>query len=494
MEAVEIRSRAIDPEDFARPIPEPEPVPFPLEGLPDLIRQLAVQVAEKRRIRPALPAAAALVAISAAIGRSVVGVRASSSGPVCANLFALGVARSSGGKSSCAEVLDPFIRYFCEDMVAERNHRHGKLMAEKEIIDFQIRRDKQKAARGDVESEVELHGLVEKRNGIERDLRRDPAYWTSNATSEAIALEMSQGDGAVLSFSDEASELVRILRGLYRKGVPDTSFYNGAWSGTPVSVSRATRERVEIPNPCLSILWAIQPVYLKELFDGGLELVHSGLLGRILLVNADFPLQEDDGVLREVEPKLAEEWGDLIRRLLGKRFAASKPRELSFADEARDFLRVAHNQYVRKMNATPKIEAIYGKARENAARIALLLSVSTGKAEVGLSEVQAALGIVEYSIANIENLLMTAEREKASETARRIEEAIRAGNGEVRLRDLKDRNNISREEVEEVVKLYPSRFRIVEKNSKGVGRKSLVVRMVENLEGSIDAAQWTYST
>jgi hypothetical protein len=143
---------------------------------------------------------------------------------------------------------------------------------------------------------------------------------TTDATTEALCLQLRAQGRGVLAIHDEATSLTGGFN-KYRKGAgTDRQFYESAWSGSPISVSRVRTtqlgraiEKIEVPHPYLSIIGGTQPDRLCEFVDR--KQGHDGFIDRFVL---SFPEPSYSAYATAgISQKVTANYGDLIEGLLG---------------------------------------------------------------------------------------------------------------------------------------------------------------------------------
>ena len=127
-----------------------------------------------------------------------------------------------------------------------------------------------------------------------------PCIIAQDVTTERLASLLRDHREVLFSASADARKLVDNLLGRYNPGkTTDESLYLMAFhSGDPVRVDRQGRESVILNNPCLALLWFVQPDLLIKLFDEE-SLSASGFLPRLLLCRTNAAPRRIEGELRK---------------------------------------------------------------------------------------------------------------------------------------------------------------------------------------------------
>ena len=357
------------------------PIELPLDALPQVIRKLAVSCSEVFQVDQALPAVAALTILSAALGKAVVCKGGTNGRVTPCNLFNLIVAPPSYGKGVAGVVAKPLLDASKEladkwEQEIRPDLRAGIAIAaarQKEIMG-EIKGGSLTAA-GRAEVRAELAGLERGIEAATREAATPPALYVGSATGAALGVALRRNSEALLSFALEAGDAIRVAAGRFNgDGKSDYDLMLSGFSGEPFTEARISRESPRLDAPCLSILWAVQPSLIRELY-GTAEAQERGLLARINSVCCDddsTPL--DDGVFREVPAELESHWENLIRAALDLRRTG---RKITFhaTAEAKEVFRQWHNAAVTLRNAAGReSEAKLKRCRENAIRIALVIA------------------------------------------------------------------------------------------------------------------------
>ncbi len=275
------------------PWPEPEPLPEGLPPvpvldpvlLPDAFRPWIEDVSERIQAPIDFPAVAALVALSAVVGRQI-GVRPRQHDDWTAipNLWGAIIGRPGLLKSpSLQEPLRPLrrleIRARDEYDIAVAQHQASQV-----IRDAERGETKKKIAKAIREGKDPGLIAASLRSGEDAaPVRR--RYITHDSTVEKLGELLSANPRGILVFRDE---LTGWLRSLDRDGQEcSRAFYLESWNGNgSYSFDRIGRGTIDIQAACVSVLGGIQPgplsEYLRGALDGGVG--DDGLLQRLQVV------------------------------------------------------------------------------------------------------------------------------------------------------------------------------------------------------------------
>ncbi|MEW6490300.1 MAG: DUF3987 domain-containing protein [Thermodesulfobacteriota bacterium] len=424
-----------------QPLPEALPAvpPLALEMLPEAFGAWVGDVADRMQCPPDFPAAGAMVALSAVVGRQI-GIRPKrrDDWTVTPNLWGGVVGRPSTMKSpALREVMKPLERLEAlareAHDAATREHDAGALVGEqaakaaKEEIRKALKRGDDAAARSLALSVVADDGAAPER-------RR---YVTNDTTIEKLGELLAANPRGVLVYRDE---LVGLLRNLDKEGQEGArAFYLEAWNGAGrFTFDRIGRGTVEIEAACLSVFGGIQPGplqdYLRATLQGGTG--DDGLLQRFQVV----VWPDSSGEWRNVDrwPDSAARrnaWAvfERLDRIDPRPLGAEEEDGLPFvrfspeAQEAFDGWRATLERRLRADEEHPAFEAHLAKYRSLVPSLALLSHLADGGAgPVGIVPLAQALAWGEYLEAHARRLYAPA-LEPGLQAARELDRRILRG-------------------------------------------------------------------
>ena len=404
------------------PEPEPlnspdDPLPYPLEALPDGIREAVQEVLTFTQAPPAMVASCALSALSLA-GQGLADVRRDErlEGPT--GLFFLILAESGERKSTVD-------KFFTESL-------SGKERTEKERTAPVIKEYMAEFASW----EEEKSGTLAKIQQLTKS-GKDAGEWKSrlvelekaepispktmrllyqDATPEALAWGLAHywPSGGVLS--SEAG----IVLGGHAMGkdsiVRHLALLNQLWDGTPVRIDRRTGPSYTLQGCRLTVGLATQPATLTTFFDQSNGLARgTGFMARFLMC---WPESTQGTRLYREAPK---EWGALTRfqGRLSELLDATPdpdgengltPKMLTFDREGRAAWIEVYNDTERDLSidgALAELRDIASKAADNVARIAALFTVYAGREQITGEDVERATLIVVWHLYEARRIFRT---------------------------------------------------------------------------------------
>ena len=398
------------------PWPDPIPVvddlpavkPFDFALLPETLRPWIFDIAERVQCPPDFPAVAAIISLSAVLGRKI-GIRPKrwDDWLEVPNLWGAIVGRSGIMKTpAMRESMRPLQRL---EALAARAFEDG---AQKRKRDLDLSKLRLEAARSNALKALKKGLSVDAAALTGQGLEEEPQprrYVVNDTTVEALGEILRHNPNGVLAYRDE---VIGLLKSLDREGQEGArGFYLSAWSGidgyTFDRIGRGLNMRIDAC--CLSLLGSIQPSviggYLREaVAEGGAD----GLLARFQLLvwpeiggewrNVDrFP----DSAASDAASQVFERLDALDPAQIGATGEPDAIPYLRFDDQAQDLFTEWRNDFeprLRSGNEHPALEAHMSKYRKLVPALALLnhLAEGTGTKAVGETDLLKALAWVEY--------------------------------------------------------------------------------------------------
>jgi hypothetical protein len=328
-----------------------------------------------------MPAMAALAVHSGALGKTYRVVGAVNGQKSFGNVYVIAAAARGGGKSTVAGIIaGPLLE--ANDQLRERfMPEKVRLETRAELLEKQIaglhRRAMKQAEDQDAlgrELENKKMQLVQiAPDGLPLPI---PTLIEGNCTSEALAVAIRAGDQALLSYSPEAGELLRVALGKHNKSQQgDFDLLLSGWSSEVALRNRVGSGRNNL-QPTLSALWFAQPIILEELI-GNQEAFERGLTARLLIFDSEIKLQHDDGVGRAIPGPVLENWHTHIQHLVKNRPSQAEPQDVICSPGAREVFRGFHNESIDlRRGDCADIEGELSRWRENAIRVSLNIWVA----------------------------------------------------------------------------------------------------------------------
>jgi len=361
----------------------PPEQPFPVEVLPELIREAVQEVQDYTQAPTALVAASALTAVSIAVqALADVQINWMMRRPI--SLFLLTIAESGERKTTCD-------RYFTKPL--QEFEREAEKKAALELKDYKARmaaweaRRKgllkaiQKAGRDGIGlgSSPDEQALIELQHQMpEKPLV--PRLMYTDATTEALAYSLTHSWPSAGLVSSEAGAVF----GGYSMGtdtvVRNLALLNQLWDGADFSIDRRTKESFRVRNARLTIGLQVQPAVMHKFMDGhGAVSRGQGFLARCLL---SYPKSTQGTRITKDPPSRTpglDAFCQRLRNLLEMPLPRNEEKELEppalcLAPRARESWKDYSNRTERRLlDDLQGLRDVGSKAAENVARLAAVM-------------------------------------------------------------------------------------------------------------------------
>jgi hypothetical protein len=326
-------------------------VPFPVDVFPEPVQTLCTRVASAIGCPVDLPGTAVLGVASTAIGRSASVLL--KPGYFCsASLWLAIVGIVSDGKTPTIELVAQPLR----TIDAEMYRRFEEEMQQWEVDRTEAKKAKQPEPPKPVREALDVDDI----------------------TIEALTKVLCANPRGVGWICDELSACIQGLN-QYKAGGKgnDRPTLMKIYSGKPIKRDRSS-EHSRTDFSYLTILGGLVPDFMADLKDSRGRI--DGFLERFLLSVPDsFPVPEwtEAGLDKET----ADQWERIVRRLVERVMVPEneslRPQVVQFEEDAKaEFVRL-YNLHVAEMNAAdfdPTLRGAWGKYRETAGRLALVLA------------------------------------------------------------------------------------------------------------------------
>jgi putative DNA primase/helicase len=349
--------------------------PFHADLLPDSLRPLAEDTAERMQVPLDFPGAVSVICLAGATNRRVaIQPKAyDTEWKVTPSLWGLLIAKPGFLKSPTIEaILRPLSRIQAEW------HQEFADAEKKYLI------EKEKAKLAHQAWAEEYKAAIKGKKGEPPPPPDEPApsaqrrLIMNNATLEALHLAMSQNPSGLLMKRDEIAGLLsRLDQDQFGE---ERAFYLESWGGgsSEYEVARISRGAINAV-PCLSILGGIQPSrlrsYLADAIKGGAG--DDGLIQRFqMTVWPDFP-QDYNEVDRAPNAAALRDAEQMYRRLVA--LDCENPLRFQFATDAQELFyawRTKLEMWVRRGDEHPALISHVSKYRSLMPSLASLLEVA----------------------------------------------------------------------------------------------------------------------
>lgn len=387
-----------------------EPMEYPVDALPQVIRDAVLEVHRFVQSPASLIASSALSTLSLAVQPHVDVQRAEElTGPV--SLYFLTIADSGERKTTVDKLfMQPIKQYESEQHAAAsleiKTHKAAREAWEAELEGYKaaIKQATRAGKGGDLERLKEVIQLHRQKEPKEPRL---PKLTLGDATSESLAHDLAHRWPSAAMISTEGG-LFFGGHSMKRENSKRTlGIYNLLWDGQPIDVDRRTSESFRVEGVRLTVGLQVQEPVLREAFenDGGL-MRGSGFLARCLVAHPEStqgyrPFTEQDGW-----PAL-DAFRRRIRGILEQPLAHDPdyrllPGMLSLSPDAKQAFIAFYNRIeseLRNGGTYQDVRDCASKIAENAARIAALFQFFThGGGAISLENFEAAMRIAEWHL------------------------------------------------------------------------------------------------
>lgn len=256
---------------------------FPVDALPESLRDFVRAEAEFTQTPVELPAFMALAVVSTSLARKVeVLVKPGYTEPV--NIFAL-VAQPPGARKSQVfkDVAAPLERYEAREL-RRVEPEIARAHEQQRLIEARIQECRKRAAKTDDPAErenltSELMGLTEQLRGV--SVPTCPRFSVDDITPERLVTHIREQGGRIAVLSPEG-DIFDLMAGRYSSsGIPNFGVFLRGHAGDDIRVDRVNRSSEFVRRPALTMGLAVQPEVLIGLVDKpGFR--GRGLLGRFL--------------------------------------------------------------------------------------------------------------------------------------------------------------------------------------------------------------------
>ena len=456
----------------------PPAFPFPEQTLPDCARFLIDEIVRTTFADRSLASVQAIPWMAAALGKGAVARH------VCdtfANIFVIAFAESGSGKSEVSRI---WRRPFDEEATAIRRswevNDRPRIQANIQVIDKKLRvLDKSKKA-SFIENEGEQRAtLIRQRDELQSQLKL-PILLLEDATQEAMIRACMSYDQSMMSFSSDAGTVLSNLHGRYaQKGsgsaLKEDTFYLKGFSCETHKVNRV-ESCIELKQPCLTAIWLVQPGKIPLLF-GDESLRDGGLIPRFMPYLAPSGLPETS-IQPPLQDSIARGWANLISDLfkIRKQSGGVDGNRLILNVEEAAAEELLHwenaNRSKTRGGEFHDIASFVSRWKEWVLRIAVSLQTAkyvrdSSRDSICVSTIREAMAVAEWHINEQLRLLYTErqasrqnESEKRAADLNRLCKVLNEAGGSRSLNELKQRNNFSTEQVEQLAKYAPERLSI----------------------------------
>lgn len=336
------------PPEFNPMIPLREDSPqrnFPIKALPPILREMVTGIAETTETDTAMAATSMLSAVSYCF-TGVYRMQGKPDHSEPPMIYSFIVAEPSERKSPVVKfVKKPFV-----DFEMQYNLEHAEAFHKAEAVKKKLllEADKlEKEGSKDVDRIAKLRTQAEQMGTVGR--RR---IAVDDITPESL-IQLMGRNRSLLMISDEAGMLGNFAGRYSNNSMPNMDMLLKAWSGESFFCDRATKDTIQISNPCLSISLARQP-YLWDNMVSNPVFRNSGLLARFFCCFPKSKVGTRRYDSKAIAAAVVDSYNKLIDILLTRKFNAGSTNEkfLKFDEIAQQNFIDYYNQYIEKIQLT----------------------------------------------------------------------------------------------------------------------------------------------
>lgn len=445
-----------DAPDPAKGMPEN----FPHAAFPTKIRNIAEQLASVYQAPICVVEMSLLAALSAAVGKSAVVVRAVRDLATMLNLFVVIVAERGTCKSVIGAKATAPISAFSDNLVEEHRQKVASRKTEAAVLKKEAAKLEGEIAKAGPTLRSELLGRLSDKNQklgeLEDSSNREVTAIVSDITGEALVRRLEDNNETLFSYNAEAGVVVSVTAGKYRDGKADLDPYLCGYSGDPLRTNRVDRGTVVVRQPCITLLWLMQGIVALDLV-GNRDTIPRGFSARTLFF--------DSGARREYDNRkdetftLASEWATLVNLQLIRRKSALQPKEIVCSPEAREVFAKFHDEGVDlERRYCPDLVGEFSRQRENAVKIAGLFALAEDCGEISAELAERATEVVRWVGYNYLTLIQSERQKRLKKDMERVMEILAECGGQINLGALAQYHGIKREKVEALLVVYPGAF------------------------------------
>jgi putative DNA primase/helicase len=399
--------------DWPEPLPLPASLP-PVEAfkpslLPQALRPLIMDIADRMQCPPDFPAISAMVALGSVVGRQI-GIRPKQRDDwlVVPNLWGAVVGRP--GVMKTPAIQEPMRPVRGLEIEAAEEHESSIAAWEAaQLVSKEAAKVTGEKIREALKKNSDPHAIARQFITEEAEEPGRRRYIVNDTTVEKLGEILKDNPRGTLLFRDE---LTGFLRSLDREGNESArAFFLEAWNGDGrFTYDRIGRGTIDIEAACVSVLGGIQPgplsAYMASMARGGLG--DDGLMQRFQMIAWPDVSGEWANVDREPSPegrRAATEIFKRLDRLDPDAVGAIRSEDaaipyLRFGDAAQELFNEWRGELERRVRSGdehPAMEAHLSKYRSLVPSLALLCHLADcGTGDVSLDAMTRAAAWAEY--------------------------------------------------------------------------------------------------
>ena len=326
------------PKPFGNYIP---PVPFPMNSLPDVLKDYITEISRNIQVYPEMCILPALSVLSMCVQGKAEIRNPGGGNTETLNLYTLTIAEPGERKSGVFKALTSPVYSFQR----EENQRREPLMREYNIKKSLLTKQLETVSKGKNCNPERAMEISEELDSLE------PVYPltlnVTDTTPEALASELIKNNERISILSDEGG-IFDILSGLYSSGTPNIDLFLKSYDGSPYNVIRRTQHSINLENPLITFGIMAQTEPFRRAMSNP-QFSGRGLVHRFMFA---FPESRTGTRTFHSEPvsdKTKQAYKQLIYRLLSMKTPAQIP-VIKCDREAYNLFKDYHDSIERKFH------------------------------------------------------------------------------------------------------------------------------------------------
>lgn len=380
--------------------PEASNLPaFPVDCLPNVMKQYVLAVAEHSQTSPDMAAVIGLGVLASCLQGKFV-VEGTPGYTEQLSLYVVVIASPGERKSSVLKDMTHFIEEYEKDANEQLEPVIKANKRERAAIERQIAvTEKKLEKKSDASAEMELAALQDRLDEIPEI--KKVRYCADDCSIEALTSLLANNNGRMTVISTEGG-IFDIMSGRY-SNKPNLDVWLKSHCGDTIRVDRLGREAEYIPHPALTAILSIQPIVVNEIMENP-AMTGRGLIARFLYASPPSKIGKRVFCSKPVPEEIQAAYKNLIYRLMSIP-ATEDPTKITLSEKAAQLISeyfLEHEAFLT--GEGQEISDWANKYIGTVLRIAALIHLAEyGHEEAEISDVtlQKAIDIGKYFLAHV---------------------------------------------------------------------------------------------
>lgn len=267
--------------DEPLPLGDETPPAFPIDALPDALRNYAIAVGESTQTPVDMAAVSCLTTVSACM-RNLFKVEGKADWHEPTNIYSVIIAEPSERKSAVISLATKPVDEYIKDYNEKHKMEIEMSRAQKQMLENRKNSlISQSRKKGEESSAMDFNDSL--RRAVEELVNfqeiRPLRIYVDDITPEKLTETLAENGGATSIISSEGG-IFDVLSGTYTNKVNIDVFLK-AYSCENISVDRIMRQSMSVNEACLTILLSVQPIVIGDIM-GNKKFRNRGLTARFL--------------------------------------------------------------------------------------------------------------------------------------------------------------------------------------------------------------------